>query len=44
MRRLVLVLAALVMLSACALMQSGRDSRARNDCERENRGIERAMC
>lgn len=41
MRRFVLALFAVAMLAACA---SSYESRARNDCERENRGVERAMC
>jgi hypothetical protein len=41
MRRLVLALAAMMMLTACA---SSYQSRTRNDCERDNRGVERAMC
>ncbi len=45
MRRLTLALAAILMLVACAsTMQGGYDDRAQHDCERENRGVERAMC
>lgn len=45
MRRLVLAIASIMMLAACAsTLQSGYDDRARNDCERDNRGVERAMC
>lgn len=45
MRRLVLALAAIMMLSACmSTLQDGYDDRARHECERENRGAERAMC
>ncbi|MGE0742551.1 MAG: lipoprotein [Hyphomonadaceae bacterium] len=44
MRRSLLVLAAVLLLTACSTLQSGYDDRARSDCERENRGVERAMC
>lgn len=44
MRRVVLAVAAVIMLTACTSMQSGYDSRTRSDCERDNRGVERAMC
>jgi hypothetical protein len=44
MRRFVLAIAAVVMLTACSTLQGGYDSRSRNDCERDNRDVERAMC
>jgi hypothetical protein len=45
MRRLVLAIASILMLAACASSaQRGYDNRAQNDCERDNRGVERAMC
>lgn len=45
MRRFVLALASIMMLAACAsTIQDSYDDRARNDCERDNRGVERAMC
>jgi protein involved in sex pheromone biosynthesis len=46
MRRLVLVLAAVLMLSACvSTLQGAYDDRAREDeCERARGDIERAIC
>jgi uncharacterized protein YcfL len=45
MRRLVLVLAAALMLLGCASsLQSAYDDRAREECERESRGSDRLNC
>jgi hypothetical protein len=44
MRRFVLALAAMMMLASCATLQHAYDDRAREDCEEENRDIERVMC
>lgn len=45
MRRLVLVLAAALMLSGCAsTLQNAYDDRAREECERESRGPDRLDC
>lgn len=45
MRRTILTLLALVMLSGCAsTLQNVYDEQARRECERNNRGTERVMC
>ncbi|HRK63091.1 MAG TPA: hypothetical protein PLN53_01790 [Terricaulis sp.] len=45
MRRALLVLAAALALSACAsMLDSAYEDDQRRQCERDNRGVERAMC
>lgn len=45
MRRALLALAAVLMLSACAsTIENAYEDDQRRQCERENRGVERAMC
>jgi predicted benzoate:H+ symporter BenE len=45
MRKLVLALASLALLSACAsTLQNAYDERAREQCEEENHGPDRLNC
>ena len=44
MRRALLALAAAFMLSACAVLDGAYEDEQRRECERDNRGVERAMC
>lgn len=45
MRRTLLAFAAIMMLTGCAsLIDSAYEDDQRRQCERDNRGVERAMC
>lgn len=45
MRRALLALAAVMMLTGCASMiDNAYEDDQRRQCERDNRGVERAMC
>lgn len=45
MRRALLALAAVLLVTACAsMLDSAYEDDQRRQCERENRGVERAMC